>query len=180
MNGVYRTRVGYAGGLKENPTYRSIGDHTESIQIDFDSSVISFGELIRIFWEEHNPAAYTASQQYKAIAFYHDALQKEIIETTADSIAAVRGKVETEIKPFTHFYLAEAYHQKHTLRSHSSFMKQFERMYPDSLGFINSTAAAKVNGYLGRHAGIEEIERTVDNLGLDAESQQKLLTYAAR
>jgi peptide methionine sulfoxide reductase MsrA len=61
--------VGYAGGMKKNPTYRSLGDHTETVQIDFDPSVIPYGELLAVFWESHEPGSSTWSRQYMNAVF---------------------------------------------------------------------------------------------------------------
>jgi len=55
LEGVVRTRVGYAGGTTEGPTYKMIGDHTETIEIDYDPAVISYRELLEIFFDSHNP-----------------------------------------------------------------------------------------------------------------------------
>ena len=52
-----RTRVGYSGGTRENPTYTALGDHTETLQIDFDPSVVSYRDLLAIFWAGHDPSA---------------------------------------------------------------------------------------------------------------------------
>ncbi len=67
---MVRTRVGYAGGTKRNPTYYNLGDHTETIQIDYDPTYVSYRELLDIFWESHDPAARPWSRQYMAVVFY--------------------------------------------------------------------------------------------------------------
>lgn len=68
---MIRTRVGYAGGSKENPTYYSLGDHSETIQIDYDPTQISYGQLLEVFWNSHNPTYEPWSRQYMSIIFYH-------------------------------------------------------------------------------------------------------------
>jgi peptide methionine sulfoxide reductase msrA/msrB len=64
LEGVVRTRVGYAGGTTENPSYKIIGDHTETIEIDYDPNIISYQELVEIFFDSHNPYTNSYSRQY--------------------------------------------------------------------------------------------------------------------
>ena len=72
--------MGYAGGKKSNPTYHDLGDHTETLQIDFDPDVITYDELLEIFWASHNPGRKSWSRQYMAAVFYHNHKQKKAIE----------------------------------------------------------------------------------------------------
>ena len=83
--GVVRTRVGYAGGTEENPTYREIGGHTETVQIEYDPTQISYGELLNIFWKNHNAEYPQFLQQYKSIIFYHDMKQRLIANETVEA-----------------------------------------------------------------------------------------------
>ncbi|MEJ2315296.1 MAG: peptide-methionine (S)-S-oxide reductase [Nitrospirota bacterium] len=70
--------MGYAGGRKGNPTYHSLGDHSEAIQIDYDPEKVSYEELLRVFWGGHDPGSQSWSRQYRNILFYHDPKQKEL------------------------------------------------------------------------------------------------------
>jgi peptide-methionine (S)-S-oxide reductase len=154
-----RTRVGYAGGTKKNPTYHSLGDHTETIQIDFDPEKIPYERLLDIFWASHDPTSKSWSRQYKAVIFYHDEEQKNMAAATRDRLAAKLGtKIHTEILPYEGFYLAEPYHQKYRLRSARDMMAEFSAMYPLEDDFVNSTAAARVNGYLGGYGSPETVK----------------------
>jgi methionine-S-sulfoxide reductase len=56
INGVVHTRVGYAGGTTPHPRYRDLGDHSETVQVDFDPAVITYAELLDVFWKSHNPS----------------------------------------------------------------------------------------------------------------------------
>lgn len=117
---MVRTRVGYAGGTTQGPTYRSLGDHSETIQIDYDPTEISYAELLDVFWDSHNPAYPDHSRQYMSIVFYHDEVQKRLaMETKARQEVRAGSQVFTEIVPYTEFYLAEDYHQKYRLRQGS-------------------------------------------------------------
>jgi methionine-S-sulfoxide reductase len=99
--------VGYAGGARENPTYHQLGDHTETLQIDYDPAKISYEKLLEIFWEEHDPTSRSWSRQYKAVVFYHDDEQKRLAIASRDRLAAKLGKtIHTEVLPYSRFYTA--------------------------------------------------------------------------
>ena len=113
LPGVLGTVVGYAGGTKKNPTYVDLGDHTETIEIDFDSSVISYKELLKHFWEGHDPMV-PQKTQYKSIIFYRNERQRrEAQESREQAEGKHSGKIVTEIRPAEIFYKAEEYHQKY-------------------------------------------------------------------
>ena len=162
--------------MKVNPTYHSLGDHSESIQIDYDPTVISYRELLKRFWEGHDPGARSWSTQYKAAVFYHNDEQKKLAQETRDTIeVAQKIKVQTEILPFFRFYAAEAYHQKYGLRGNSAFMREFRSIYPSDQALMNSTAAARMNGYLSGFGSSAAIEQEIDSFGLPPEAQRRLL-----
>ena len=75
---MVRTRVGYAGGTKKNPTYHDLGDHSETVQMDYDPTVISYTKLLDVFWDSHDPSLPSDSKQYMSIIFYHNDKQKEL------------------------------------------------------------------------------------------------------
>jgi peptide-methionine (S)-S-oxide reductase len=168
--------VGYTGGTEVNPTYHSLGEHSESIEIEYDPRVISYEDLLTIFWEGHDPFARSWSTQYRAAIFYHNDEQKRLAEKTRDKIEATKKmKVRTEILPDSAFNMAEAYHQKYSLRGNGEIMKEFRAIYPSDEAFVNSTAAARVNGYLGGFGSFEDIQEAVNNLGLSAQGRERLL-----
>jgi methionine-S-sulfoxide reductase len=172
---VIRTRVGYAGGTKENPTYRSLGDHTESIQIDYDPTQITYEELLDEFWNGHSPTSPPYSRQYASIIFYHTETQKELALETQSQVEVKRQRETfTEIVPAGTFYWAEPYHQKYRLRGKPNLMKEFSAVYPDNEDFVNSTAAARVNGYLGGYGTCEQLRAEIDQLSLSSEGQERL------
>jgi len=175
-----RTRVGYTGGTKKNPTYHSLGDHTETIQIDFDPEKISYGSLLGVFWASHDPTGRSWSRQYKAAIFYHDELQRNLAVATRDRLAAKLGaKIHTEILPYGGFFLAEPYHQKYRLRSARDIMAEFSAMYSLDEDFVNSTAAARVNGYLGGYGSPEVVKSVIGELGLSPGASKRLLDIVA-
>jgi peptide-methionine (S)-S-oxide reductase len=170
---VIRTQVGYAGGTKENPTYRDLGDHSETIQIVYDPTRISYEELLDIFWNIHNPTVRPWSRQYASLVFYHDETQRELALKTKAQQETCRGAIFTEIVPAGTFYPAEGYHQKYRLRG-SDLMQEFSTMYPDDTDFVASTAAARVNGYLGGNGTCEQLQEELGSLGLTSTGQDKL------
>jgi peptide-methionine (S)-S-oxide reductase len=173
---VVRTRVGYAGGRKQNPTYYNLGDHTETVQVDYDAAQTSYEQLLAVFWATHNPCAQTGSRQYMSAVFYHNDAQKKLaLETRDREQARQRARIATKILPVETFYVAEDYHQKYVLREEASLMREFQAMLPDPKDFRNSTAAARVNGYLGGHGSKEMIQKEIDKLGLSPEARQTLL-----
>jgi len=113
--------------------------------------------------------------------FYHDDAQRELaLETKAVAERRRNTKIYTEIVPFDRFYMAEDYHQKYELRRNTALMKEFKAMYPRSVDFVNSTAAARVNGYLGGYGTAEEIKAAIESLGLSPAGQERLLRISKR
>jgi methionine-S-sulfoxide reductase len=167
---VIRTRVGYAGGEKANPTYRDLGNHSEAIQIDFDPALITYDDLLDVFWESHNPTRPSWSLQYASFVFTHDAEQSSKAEASA---AALGQEVATVIKPLDRFWRAEDYHQKYRLRNSRGVMEVLDPFYATDREFVDSTVAARLNGLLagyGTHdvvrAEFEKLEAPADVLAL--------------
>jgi methionine-S-sulfoxide reductase len=170
--------VGYSGGTKENPTYHRLGDHTEAIQIDYDPEVISYKELLDIFWCSHHPTRRAFSRQYMSMIFYHDEQQKKLAMETKEARERELGaKIHTEIREFDKFYRAEDYHQKYALRQQSLLADQLKAIYPDAQAFTDSTAAARLNGFVygyGTKEGLDDIDQ---NLGLSPQAADKLKSH---
>jgi len=176
-----RTRVGYAGGSKPHPTYHNLGDHTESIQIDYDPERISYQDLLDVFWDSHLPTSRPWSRQYASIIFYHNAEQERLALESKRRAEAKWGKtMHTEIVPFERFYLAEGYHQKYYLRSARDLMQEFSALYPDEEEFVHSTVVARVNGYLGGHGTPAAMQEILDSVPLSPAAKQRLLQTVAR
>lgn len=167
---MIRTRVGYSGGTKENPTYRSLGDHTESIEIDYNPEVISYGELLDIFWCSHHPTRPPYSKQYMSIIFYHNEQQKRLAQQTKDAREKeLNSKIHTEIRPYEEFYRAEDYHQKYALKQNPTFTNWIKSIYPDAQALTDSTAAARLNGFVYGYGSNEGLEAADKDLGLPNE-----------
>lgn len=172
---MVRTRVGYAGGTKRHPTYRDLGDHTETVQIDYDPARITYRELLDVFWTGHDPMRRSWSRQYASIIFYHNEEQRKLAEETkARMTMDLRGSVHTEILSNSDFTLAENYHQKHSLQQYPEFMEEVLRIYPSTGEFVASTAAARLNGYLGGEGSYEALIGDIGRLGLSPARRQAL------
>jgi peptide-methionine (S)-S-oxide reductase len=172
--------VGYAGGTSINPTYYNLDGHTETVQIDYDPTRISYNELLDVFWGSHDATVPPYSQQYKSIIFYHDEAQKRLaIQSKQQEETKSGRKITTEITPFSEFYLAEAYHQKYYLQRIPELMADFKAIYPDTDKFINSTAAARLNGYVGGYGTPETLQKELASYGLSPAGNKKLLEIAS-
>ncbi len=129
--GVYTTAVGYAAGSTQNPTYREVCSgqtgHAEAVLVVFDPKVITFDDLLKIFWESHDPTqgmrqGNDVGTQYRSGIYYYDDAQKHAAEASSDAYqkklsAAGYGSITTEIVPAPEFYYAEDYHQQYLAKN---------------------------------------------------------------
>lgn len=123
LKGVKEVIPGYAGGHIKNPAYREVCEgrtgHAEVIRITYDADIISYSELLEIFWYVHNPTTLNrqgndVGSQYRSVIFYHDEEQKELAEIykqKLDSIGAYENPVVSEITPLTTYFDAESDHK---------------------------------------------------------------------
>lgn len=125
LAGVLKVESGYAGGSVPNPSYKQVcagnTGHAEVIQITFDPEIISYEELLDVFWVTHNPTTLNrqgadVGTQYRSVIFYHDDGQKVMAEKSrqaADAAGLWPDPIVTEISPLTGYYPAEDYHQNY-------------------------------------------------------------------
>lgn len=125
LKGVEKVIPGYTGGVVKNPTYNEVctgtTGHAEAIQITYDPKVISYRELLDVFFYTHDPTTLNrqgadAGTQYRSAIFYHDKEQKkdaELMISQLESEGVYHDKIVTEITPFDKFYIAENYHQNY-------------------------------------------------------------------
>jgi len=181
MQGVWRVTAGYAGGQKANPTYRSIGDHTETVRVEYDPKVVSYNELLDVFFAEHDAYATSWSDQYASLILYADENQRRVVEEAARTMAAQSGKsLATRIEPLGTFTPAEDYHQKFYLRRYRDLEAEFSAMYPNPRDFRRSTAAARVNAILGGYGRPEDVDSLGPELGLSDDALTTLKAVAGR
>jgi len=151
LEGVVRTRVGYAGGTKRNPTYHALEDHTEVFQVDFDPAVISYADLLEQVFQSHNPRHQSRNTQYQNIVFAATPGQREVLDQFLADKEYSDDAIETRIEQLGEFYLAEEYHQKHSLQSRPGLADAFETADYNNAELRESPAAAKLNGHAGGH-----------------------------
>tara|TARA_Y100000590_G_scaffold58469_1_gene61809 strand:+ start:295 stop:753 length:459 start_codon:yes stop_codon:yes gene_type:complete len=125
-NGIINTKVGYSGGHKVNPTYEEVctgnTDHAEVVKVEYDESVITYDQILNIFFENHNPTQLNRQgpdigTQYRSSIFYLNDNQKTQAEQKLNSLQEhFNNNIVTEIKKATKFYLAEEYHQEYVAK----------------------------------------------------------------
>jgi len=165
LKGVLRTRVGYTGGKKSSPTYHDMGDHTESIQIDYNTNILSYSDLLDVFWESHSPCSPGWGKQYMHAVFYMNEEQHKIALKSKKALKAKKNaKITTSIKPMTVWTDAEDYHQKYYLRN-TNF---FSDLNLDDQQVINSLLAARLNGWVYGNGTLEQFEEEINNFGLSS------------
>jgi peptide-methionine (S)-S-oxide reductase len=154
LKGVYKVTSGYSGGSVKNPSYEAVctgaTGHAECLQIVYYPNIISFKELLEVFWESHDPTTLNrqgndVGTQYRSVIFYHNEEQKKLSEeykSKLDKSGAYSNPIVTEITPFTSFYAAEDYHQDyyrlHGSQPYCSFVirpkvEKFEKVFKDKL-----------------------------------------------
>jgi peptide-methionine (S)-S-oxide reductase len=123
--GIVSTRVGYAGGRMEHPTYHDVctgmTGHAEALEVTFDPTTISYDQLLNIFWECHDPTQLNRQgpdqgTQYRSVIFYHSEAQRQLAEESLERLdrsGRLRRPIVTQIVPCTTFWEAEEYHQKY-------------------------------------------------------------------
>jgi peptide-methionine (S)-S-oxide reductase len=154
LKGVEKAVSGYSGGEKENPTYQEVcygnTGHAEVVNVYFDPSVISYEDILKVFFTLHDPTTLNrqgndVGTQYRSAIFYHSAAQKQSAEKIINEIqksGLYSRKIVTEVTKFTHFYPAENYHQEYyKLNGHAPYcqfvispkMSKFRKEFKDRL-----------------------------------------------
>ncbi len=154
LNGVIKVESGYSGGTVPNPTYDAVctgnTGHAEVIQITYDQSIISYEELLHVFFKTHDPTTLNrqgadVGTQYRSVIFYHDEEQKNIAENIKHELDSAKiwdDPIVTEISKFEKFYKAEDYHQNYydnnSNQPYCSFvitpkLEKFEKVFKDKL-----------------------------------------------
>ena len=178
---MLRTYVGYCGGEQEHPTYRSIGDHTEAIAIDYDPTVLSYEDLLSHFWASHHCGNSGPSRQYMKAIFFLDEHQRQLGESTRDQagqqVGLAPGQVQTAVVPANIFTYAEAYHQKYSLTRHHELRDFLSETYPSEKELADSSVATRLNCWLGDglERNLEVITQEIAHYGLP----EKLRRYVS-
>ena len=125
VKGVIDAIVGYTGGKTKNPTYKDVctdkTGHAEVVQVTYDPSIVSYEDLLEVFWNIHNPTTlnrqgWDIGTQYRSVVFYHSEEQKKKaikLKEKLDKSGRYKKPIVTEITPISEFYKAEEYHQRY-------------------------------------------------------------------
>ena len=130
-SGVKSTQVGYSDGVTKNPTYEDVctdaTGHAEAVEVDYDPQEVSYEELLKIFWNNHNPTTLNrqgpdVGKQYRSAVFFHTPEQKKAAIEMKEKLNPIarekfQSDIVTEIKPASDFYRAEEYHQQYFAKS---------------------------------------------------------------
>ena len=123
--GVQDAAVGYSGGQLENPTYKDVCSgrtgHAEAVEVEYDPSAVSYGDLLKVFWENHDPTQVNrqgpdVGEQYRSVIFFHTPEQQAAAlasKEALDKTGRYRKPIATQIVPAAPFYRAEDYHQRY-------------------------------------------------------------------
>ena len=123
VKGVKSTAVGYLGGDMENPTYKDVctgrTGHAEVVEVEFDPAVVSYGDLLQVFWDNHDPTTLNrqgpdVGTQYRSAIFFHTPEQEAAARASKQRVQeGLARPIVTEITPVSTFYRAEEYHQQY-------------------------------------------------------------------
>ncbi len=161
----------------ENPTYHRMGDHTECFQVDFDPSVVSYEDLLELFWQSHDATRPAHKDQYASLVLVHDDEQLAIARESGERVADLyRRTLATRIEPLTRFWPAEEYHQKYYLRNSRQIMSEFREMYPSDQDLVDSPAAMRANAHV-YGSPCARVERDLPVLGLSDAAGKYLLAH---
>lgn len=180
LDGIVRTLVGYAGGTTPAPTYHDIGDHLETVRVEFDPDRLSYADLVDLFWAAHDPTRAPIKRQYVPALLPHTPRQEAVAEASLDAAREEFGaSITTEVIPGDTFTRAEAYHQKYKLRRRDALMEAMCAVYPSEDAFARAPAATLLNGYVAGHRSPEHLDADLPGLALPEDAVRQLRTVAA-
>lgn len=182
LKGVVRTRVGFSGGTTGSPTYRSMGDHTETVEVDFDPTLIKYEDILRHFWRNHYPNRDEyKGRQYISLLRFRGERQWETINRIKKEMEQELGEpIETDIGPFNNFILAEERHQKYYLKRYPRALEQLHEFFPSPDLLVNSTLAARLNGFVKGFGSRASLLDEIDTWEMDSWGEKKLLEIKIR
>lgn len=149
IKGVWKTCVGYAGGVFPTPTYDDIRDHIETVRVEYDPQTVSYGQLLELFLCWYCTSPLDAAPRRAPHIFVRSAKEHRLAQAAVDrSILCGRGYPRARIVPFKTFYPAEAECQKHYLRRVSWLFEELLALYGTEEDLLQSTLAARLNAFL--------------------------------
>jgi peptide-methionine (S)-S-oxide reductase len=148
--------------------------------VDYDPDIVSYKQLLGAFWHGHDATYPPYSKQYRSAVFYTTDEQRELAtEYKQAEETRLGATIYTDIEPYAGFFMAEDYHQKYYLRQFPAIVNDLYDIYPDPADFRDSTAAARLDGYIGGYGETDALKKDLDNLGLSESGKQALLKITA-
>nr|WP_243150737.1 peptide-methionine (S)-S-oxide reductase [Clostridium sporogenes] len=177
LDGVVKTYVGYTGGNTLLPTYNSMGDHLETLEIYYDSSKITFENLLMVFQKNHNYTVRPNLLQYNSAIFYNNEIEKEVcLIWKTNKGDELNKEILTNISPIKKFYYAEFYHQKYYVQLEPVIMSNLRSMFSTGNDLISSPLCHKLNAYLGGYNTFKNLNKEIKDFNLSQDSKNRLLS----
>ncbi|MBB5175095.1 peptide-methionine (S)-S-oxide reductase [Texcoconibacillus texcoconensis] len=147
------------------------------LEVDFDSTIISYEEILDGFWKNHNALRnhFYKGRQYISLLLYHDQTQKDIAENKKKEWEHILGgEIQTEITSYTTFYMAEDYHQKYYLKRFKKAVQTLNTIFSHHDDFVDSTLVARLNGFTRGYGTLHEIKEEIGHWILTPENKEEL------
>ncbi len=180
LDGVVRTTVGFAGGQSAAPTYATIGDHAEAVQVEYDPDRLRYTALLDRFWSVFDPTLTPAKRRYQPLLVPQNPEQMDHARASrADAVAQDERAGRVEIVDDGDFCAAALRHQKHVLRRYDDVTAALRARLPGERALARSPAATLATGYIGGYRDPARLADDRDRLGLP-DSALSTLRAAAR
>ncbi len=155
-----------------------MGDHTESIQIDYDPETISYEQLLDVFWKNHNTSQqlFYRDRQYMSLLVYYNHSQKEkALRSKEKWEANIEKPIYTEFQPYSAFYIAEDYHHKYLLKRYKNVIASLRKLYSTHDELINGTMTARLNGFVRGKGSFADLKEEVNTWDISDERKSTVL-----
>lgn len=170
--------MGYAGGVIPEPTRKNMLDHTETVQLEYDPKTIAYQQLVRHFFQSHNPNRKPyRDREYISLILYHNERQKELAEKGKLQREEIVGSfLQTEISSYKDFTMAEDRQQKWHIKRNKKALEQLKQLFPKEECLMHSTIAARMNGLAKGFGSREVVKKEIENRNIDEKSKEELMT----
>lgn len=177
IDGVLRTRVGYAGGNSTNPSYDNLGNHVEVFEVDYDPEILSYATMVELYFTTYDATARPFSQRVASVIYYRNKDEQVIAEQIKSSLeAASEEGIFTILRPIDTFYLAEEKHQLSYLKQEVSLYAELQVMFDEEDQLLLSILASKLNGFIAGYGHEEDFEHVLSKSSLSQASLDRLRT----
>jgi peptide-methionine (S)-S-oxide reductase len=174
---VVATRVGYAGGSMQRPTYHRVGDHLEAVEVLYDPRRVTYEELLAFFWATHPTTGLPSPSRVREAVLVGGDEQRRLALASRRQVARREGQpLSTQVLPLGTFWPAEPMHQKFNLqRAAPRLVDEQADGHGGRLAFLASPLAARLNAYAGGFAGERTLREAAAALGTTPEALRRRL-----